>query len=73
MYTHSNSKCLKTLFAGMAICLSLRGLCSAKNIPVPRFLGLFEVEPVYFCAASLSFLVVVSGLLWRSGRMDKVV
>ncbi len=46
LYTHSNSKCLKTLFAGMAICLSLRGLCSAKDIPVPRFLGIFEVEPV---------------------------
>jgi hypothetical protein len=36
LYTHSNSKCLKTLFAGMGICLSLRGggLCSAKDIPV---------------------------------------
>ena len=41
------SQCLKTVFVGMGICLSLRGLCSAKSIPVPRFLGLFEVEPVY--------------------------
>lgn len=49
VYTHSNLKCHKILFAGMGHIdfiglVPPEGFCSATDIPVPRFIGLFSVH-----------------------------